>query len=288
MNKFFAILAFTIMLLIPYAAQAKQDKPAILVVSFGTSMPEARKAIDNLVNATRERFPDTEVRLAFTSNIIRRKLEQVIPSPVEALAKLNDEGFSDVYVMPTHIIPGEEYDEIANVVSAFNSLYGKYSFDDLELGEPFLNSIKDCDRMAEILLERFKSHMADKNTAIILMGHGTPEHIANAMYLQLQLALDRKAYGKFFIGTVEAAPLIEDVLANLKRHSEIRKLVLSPLMIVAGDHANNDLAGKDDKGSWLNILKANGYNNITTYLVGLGEDENIAKDFVNKIAKLMD
>ena len=273
-------------------AKDKNDKSAILIVSFGTSMPEARKAIDNLVNAAKKNFPDYEVRLAFTSNIIRRKLarefNEIISNPVEALAKLNDEGFEDVYIMPTHMIPGEEYDEIKNVHSAFKVLKGKYGFDDLKIGRPFMNSSKDCSRMAEILIERFKNQLADKETGIILMGHGTPKHFANALYSLLQVELDKKLYGRFFVGTVEATPEIDDVIANLKRQPEIKKLVLSPLMIVAGDHANNDLAGEDDEESWLNVLKANGYENISAYLVGLGEDENIAKDFVKKIHALID
>ena len=190
--------------------------------------------------------------------------------------------------MPTHIIPGEEYDELLNVAGAFDSRDGKYGFDDLEVGHPFMNGTKDCARMADILIARFKKQLEDKDTGIILMGHGTPEHFANALYSQLQLALDKKAYGRFFVGTVEAFPEIDDVIAKLKRHPEIKKLVLSPLMIVAGDHANNDLAGEDDDESWLNVLKANGYENITTYLVGPGEDENIASDFVKKIHALMD
>ena len=298
MQKFLSVLILISLILFPSASFAHdkgkdKEKSAILIVSFGTSMPEARKAIDNLFNAAKNSFGEKcEVRLAFTSNIIRRKLarefNEVVDNPVEALAKLNDEGFDNVYIMPTHIIPGEEYDEIKNVYSAFKLLKGKYGFDDLELGKPFMNSSKDCARMAEILTERFKNYLDDKETGIILMGHGTPEHFANALYSLLQIELDKKFYGRFFVGTVEAAPQIEDVIANLKRHPEIKKLVLSPLMIVAGDHANNDLAGSDDDESWLNILKSNGYENISSYLVGLGEDKNIAEDFVKKIRSLMD
>lgn len=287
------ILIFIILVLSPVSSFAEgepKEKSAILVVSFGTSMPEARKAIDNLVDSAKKNFPECEVRLAFTSNIIRRKIAResgdIIPNPVQALAALNDEGFRNVYVMPTHIIPGEEYDELCEVVNAFGSLSGKYGFEFLDVGTPFLDGTKDCARMADILTERFKTHLNDKETGIILMGHGTPEHFANALYSQLQLALNKKAYGKFFVGTVEASPELDDVIASLKRHPEIKKLVLSPLMIVAGDHANNDLAGEDDSDSWLNVLKRNGYKDITTYLVGLGEDENIASDFVKKIHAL--
>jgi len=297
MQKFLSVLILFSLFLIPSATFAEnkgkdKEKSAILIVSFGTSMPEARKAIDNLVNAAKKNFPDSEVRLAFTSNIIRRKLakefNENISNPVEALAKLNDEGFKNVYIMPTHIIPGQEYDEILNVYDAFSILSGKYGFEEFEIGAPFLYSSKDCERMAEILISRFKTQLEDKETAIVLMGHGTPEHFANALYSLLQVELDKKLYGRFFLGTVEATPKIDDVIANLKRHPEIKKLILSPLMIVAGDHANNDLAGADDDESWINILKSKGYENISTYLVGLGEDENIAKDFVKKIHELID
>ena len=291
MHKLTAAVSL-VLLLLGGISYAEESKSAILIVSFGTSMPEARQAITALTDSARREFPDAEVRLAFTSNIIRRKVAresgETILNPVQALAQLNDEGFSDVYVMPTHMIPGEEYDEIANVVDAFGSLTGKYGFETLELGRPFLDGVDDCEGMADVLLERFKAQLADKETAIVLMGHGTPEHFANAMYSQLQLALDTKAYGRFFLGTVEAAPKIEDVITRLKRHPEVKKLVLSPLMIVAGDHAHNDLAGEDDDESWLNVLKAEGYNDVSTYLVGLGEDKNIQVEFVRRIHELME
>lgn len=293
MNKFFTFLILVVVLMttaMSSAEEVPQTKSAILVVSFGTSMPQARKAIDNLVDAVKKEFPGVEVRLSFTSNIIRRKIQreqnQFIPNPAQALANLNDEGYESVIVIPTHMIPGEEYDELSEVVAAFGSIEGKYGFDDIEIARPFLDGVEGCEIMADILVKRFAKQLDDKSTGIVLMGHGTPEHFANAQYLQLQLALDQRAYGRFFIGTVEAAPLIDDVVSDLKRHPEIKKLVLSPLMIVAGDHANNDLAGEDDEESWLNILKDKGYTEISTYLVGLGEDENVAKEFVKKVEDL--
>lgn len=287
------ILASLVMTGTAFAAAPKDkpDKKGILVVSFGTSMPEARKAIDNLVNAAKKAFPDTEVRLAYTSNIIRRKIAKEqnlnIPTPTSALAQMNDEGFTHVYVMPMHIIPGEEYDDITGLVNGLRDVKGKYEFRELKVGKPYLASVKDCDVMADILMKRFAKDLAQKGTGIVLMGHGTPHHIANAMYSQLQLALDKKAPGRFFIGTVEAAPMIDDVQRSLKKHKEIKKLVLSPLMIVAGDHANNDLAGKDEEESWINILKKDGYKDIKTFLVGLGEDETMAKVYVEKIREMM-
>ena len=288
MQKFTALFVLAVTLLIPSAAFAEvSSKSAILVVSFGTSMPEAQKAIDNLVDTVKKEFPSVDVRLSFTSNIIHRKIQKeqgkFIPTPSQALAQLNDEGYSYVTVAPTHMIPGEEYDEVADVAGAFGSMMGKFGFDEINVCRPFLDGVKECEAFADILIKRFDKQLEDKSTGIVLMGHGTPEHFANAQYLQLQLALNQKAYGRFFVGTVEASPSIDDVMADLKRHSDITKLVLSPLMIVAGDHANNDLAGKDDDESWLNVLKKNGWNDVSVYLSGLGEDENVAREFVRKI-----
>ena len=280
MKKMFAL---TLMLLVSVIiagtalaseAKPKEDKRGILIASFGTSMPEAKKAIDNLVDSAKAAFPDTEVRVAYTSNIIRKKIAReqnvVIPTPAEALAQMNDEGFTHVCVMPMHIIPGEEYDDIASLVNGFAQIA----------------TVKDCDVMAQILVKRFDKELAQKGTAIVLMGHGTPEHIANALYAQLQLSLDAAAPGRFFVGTVEAAPTIDNVIAGLKREKP-KALVLSPFMIVAGDHANNDLAGADDDESWINVLKAAGFKNISTKLVGLGEDPNMAELFVAKIKDMM-
>lgn len=298
-NHAMKMFALTLMLLVSVMiagtalaseAKPKEDKQGILIASFGTSMPEAKKAIDNLVNATKAAFPETEVRIAYTSNIIRRKLAReqnvVIPTPAEALAQMNDEGFTHVCVMPMHIIPGEEYDDIASLVNSLALVKGKYGFKELKLGQPYLASVKDCDVMAQILVKRFEKELAQKGTAIVLMGHGTPEHIANAMYSQLQLSLDAAAPGRFFLGTVEAAPTIDNVIAGLKAEKP-KALVLSPFMIVAGDHANNDLASAEDEESWLNLLKAAGFKNISTKLTGLGEDPNMAELFVSKIKDMM-
>ena len=278
------------------APKDKPDKKGVLIVAFGTSMPDARKAIDNLVNSAKAAFPGTEVRLAYTSNIIRNKIAKEqkvnIPTPTSALAQMNDEGFTHVYVMPTHIIPGEEYDDISGVVNGFAAIKGKYEFRELKLARPYLSSADDCDAMADILVKRFAKDLANAGTEIVLMGHGTPHHAANAMYSQLQLSLDKKAPGRFTLGTVEAAPMIEDVVARLKHNTAVKSLVISPLMIVAGDHANNDLAGRDDPESWYNQLKGAGYNDIKAYLVGLGEDEEIATSHLvvcaNKIVELLE
>ena len=189
------ILASLVMTGTAFAAAPKDkpDKKGILVVSFGTSMPEARKAIDNLVNATKKAFPDTEVRLAYTSNIIRRKIAKEqnlnIPTPTSALAQMNDEGFTHVYVMPMHIIPGEEYDDITGLVNGLRAVKGKYEFRELKVGKPYLASVKDCDVMADILMKRFAKDLAQKGTGIVLMGHGTPHRVGDLLLVAAQKAL---------------------------------------------------------------------------------------------------
>ncbi len=272
-------------------SQKKKEEPqAILVSSFGTSMESARAEIDNLVNSVKAAFPSAEVRLSFSSNIIRRKLakegeKNIPPSPSIALAQLNDEGFKKVCVMPTHIIPGAEYDDVKGVVDAFRTIKGKYGFADLRMGKPFLSSVAACDEFANALVKRFENVPSPGNvppdTAVVLMGHGTPHHFANAMYCQLQVSLEKLAENRFFIGTVENTPLIKDVIASLKKCG-YKKVLISPLMEVAGDHANNDLAGEDDPESWLNLLKAEGFS-VETRIEGLGSDPLFASLFVEHL-----
>ncbi|MBQ4431669.1 MAG: sirohydrochlorin cobaltochelatase, partial [Synergistaceae bacterium] len=192
MQKFITSLVLAVLVMIPAMSQAHdkhEDRPAMLVVSFGTSMPEARKAIDSLVEAVRSEFPGVPVRLAFTSNIIRRKLQkeqgESVPTPSQALAQLNDEGYTHVTVIPTHMIPGEEYDEVCDVAWAFGGIDGKFGFEGISVCSPFLDGVKGCETVADILMKRFSERLKDKETGIILMGHGTPEHFANAQYLQL-------------------------------------------------------------------------------------------------------
>ena len=285
------VLAIVVVLLsmcaAPGCAAERPDKNGILLVAFGTSMPEATRAINSLVDAVKEAFPDTEVRVAYTSNIIRRKLKREqnieIPTPPEALAKMNDDGFTHVCVQPMHVIPGEEYDALKSVVDAFASMEGKYSFERLIIGRPFLSDSKDCEVMAGILNRRFEKKVGT-GKAIALMGHGSP-HMANAMYSELQLALSRVS-NHFFVGTVETPPTFDDVLNALKK-TRYKTVLLSPFMIVAGDHANNDLTDADDPESWLSQFKELGFK-VETELVGLGEYPEIVQLFVRRVRDLME
>lgn len=268
----------------------KMGKKAILVISFGTSVPHAEKGITNLVGAAKRALPDYEVRLAYTSNIIRKKIaaerKQFIPTPFEVLADLNDEGYKHVYAMPMHVIPGAEYEDIKSLIDAAALIHGKYSFSEIRLGKPFMATIQQCEQVADALVKRFSKELLRDKTAIVLMGHGSPEHFSHALYAQLQLFLDLKAPSRFFVGTVEVAPVIEDVVRALKKSGN-DKIVLSPLMIVAGDHAINDMTDPEDAESWLSILKSAGYKNISVRQEGLGEDPLFADIFIGNLKKLI-
>jgi len=265
----------------------QEPRKAILVVSFGTSMPEARHAIDALVDEARKAFPDTEVRLAYTSNIIRHKIVKeeglYIPTPMEALAKLQDDGFTHVYVQPTHIIPGEEFDDIARVVTALASIDGKYGFEKIALGNPLLTDSDDCADLAAILYRTYQDKLGG-DQAVVFMGHGSP-HSANAFYSQMQLALD-KVSDRFFVGTVEGFPSFDDMARRLEK-SGARRVTLVPLMIVAGDHARNDMADEEDPQSWLSMLKEHGYR-VDADITGLGENGEVRALFLRHLKALFD
>jgi sirohydrochlorin cobaltochelatase len=263
-----------------------ESRKAILIVSFGTSLSEARHAIDALVEEARRAFPGEEIRLAYTSNTIRRKIAEeerlFIPSPPEALAKLQDEGFTHVYVQPTHIIPGKELDDIDRVVTALASIKGKYGFEKIVLGQPLLAGDDDCADLAAALYRTYRDRIGD-DRAVVFMGHGSP-HGANAFYSQMQLALE-KVSDRFFLGTVEAFPSFDDMADRLGK-SGARRVTLVPLMIVAGDHARNDMADADDPQSWLSLLKEKGFR-VQAVLDGLGENDEIRALFLRHLKALV-
>lgn len=272
---------FCVMPAFAHGDTVSEGKNAILVVAFGTSVPEARVALENIESHVRKAFPDTEVRVAYTSNIIRRKIAKeqnlVIDTPLMALAKLQDEGYTNVVVQPTHFIPGEEYNDLKVVVDSVASIPGKYGFAELVLSEPVLMHAEDYMDAAMILKRAFGKY-AGTGKAVVLMGHGTP-HFANAAYAQLQLALDKVSPG-FVVGTVEGFPSLEEVQARLI-HMGVKKVTLVPFMEVAGDHARNDMAGPEEN-SWKSILTADGYK-VDAIIKGMGENDEIAAKLVKKL-----
>jgi sirohydrochlorin cobaltochelatase len=255
-------------------------KKGILVVSFGTSYPETRKlTIEATEQKVEQAFPDYEVRRAFTSHIIIKILKEeglMIDKPEEALAKMYKEGFSEVIVQPLHLMPGEEFHEkiLKNVAPYENS------FEKIAVGLPLLSHADDYHNVIEALDSQIPA--IGSGEAVVFMGHGT-HHPSNAVYSMLQRVYDDHRSG-IYVGTVEGYPTLDDVISLLER-DRIRKVTLMPLMLVAGDHASNDMAG-DEEDSWKMILLNKGYE-VDIYLHGLGENAGIQDLYVQHIKDAM-
>jgi len=268
-------LSFAAPLAMPDAAQAGHGdkapaKRGILLVAFGTSVPEAVQAIDAIQEQAEEAFPGVPVRLAYSSKIIRDKIAKegiVKKSPAQALADMAAEGFTQVAVQSLHAIPGREYSDITATAAAFQAM--PKGIRQVSVGRPLLYSFADIATAADMVLKSLPAHK--KGEGVLLMGHGT-NHPANAAYAALQLAL-WKHDKSVFIATVEDTPGLGEVIPELKRQG-IRKVFLVPMMSVAGDHALNDMAGKESD-SWASRLTAAGIKSEPV-LVGLGSRPAVA------------
>ncbi len=261
-----------------------EGKKAILVVSFGTSYNESRAATIGAVEAAiTDAFTDFEVRRAFTSQTIINKLKsrdnEQIDNVEEAMNRLVADGVKTLVIQPTHVMNGFEYDDMVAEVTPF-----KEKFDAFSIGAPLLSSDADYAELAGIIVEDTAPYNVDK-TAVVFMGHGT-EHAANATYAKLDGIVKAMEGAKnYHIGTVEAEPGLEEVMAEVAK-TDATKVVLLPLMIVAGDHANNDMAG-DEEDSWKTQFKGEGYE-VECVLKGLGEYAGIQKMFVEHTQDAID
>ena len=260
-------------------SESAAQKPVLLVVSFGTSYNDSREiTIGAIEKALEAANPDYEVRRAFTSQIIIDKLKErdkiEIDNVTEAMDRLVADGVKEVVVQPTHVMSGFEYDDVAKEVNKYAD-----KFTSLKIGKTLLTADEDYDK----LIDALKAETAEYNkegTAIVYMGHGT-EHDANATYGKLQEKVKAAGLDNYFIGTVEATPSLEDVIAMAKE-SGAKKVVLLPLMIVAGDHANNDMAGDEDD-SWKTAFEKAGFE-VECVLKGLGQYEGVQKMIVDHAA----
>lgn len=240
---------------------------AILVVSFGTSFNDSRDiTIGAIETAITNAFPDYEVRRAFTSQIIidilgeRDSLE--IDNVTEALDRALADGVKELIVQPTHLMNGYEYNDLAKELVTYVD-----KFEKIVLSEPLLISDSDFDAVIKAITEKTASY-DDGQTAICFMGHGT-EADSNAVYAKLQNMLTEDGYENYYVGTVEAAPSLDDVITALNAKGTYKKVILEPLMVVAGDHANNDMAGEEED-SWKTILTQEGYE-VECVIEGLGQ-----------------
>lgn len=245
---------------------ANADK-AILAVSFGTSFNDSRDITIGAVEAALAKaFPEYEVRRAFTSQIIIDVLKErdslAIDNVTEALDKAVADGVKELIVQPTHLMNGFEYHDLAEELSAYVD-----KFDKIVFAEPLLINDADFDAVVKAITEKTASY-DNGETAICFMGHGT-EADSNVVYAKLQDKLSESGYENYYIGTVEATPSLDDVIAALNEKGSYKKVVLLPLMVVAGDHANNDMAS-DEEDSWKTALTNEGYE-VECVIEGLGQ-----------------
>jgi sirohydrochlorin cobaltochelatase len=257
------------------------NKKAILVVSFGTSHAETReKTIGAIEKDVAAAYPDYEIRRAFTSGMILKVLKNrdgiMIDNVEEAMARLLNDGFREVVVQPTHVIPGDEYDDMVSAVVAFED-----RFDAVTIGTPLLYSTEDYQKVIGAVMEQFPA-LSEKE-ALVLMGHGTG-HPINAAYGALDYQFKDMGYPNVFVGTVEGYPEVETVLKMIAAYGP-EKVVLLPLMVVAGDHAVNDMAGEEED-SWKTIFEEAGYQ-VECILKGLGEFQSIREIYLSHLATAM-
>lgn len=256
----------------------KSECRAILMVSFGTSYNETReKTIDRIESLVAESHPEWEVRRAFTSRMIIRKLEKrdgvKVDYVTDALERLITDGYTEVVVQPTHIMNGKEYDDVVRTVND----YAPY-FEAISLGTPLLTTDEDYDNVVEAILHTMvkeASRESGPDAAVVLMGHGS-EHYANATYSQLQMKLMLYGGTNVYVTTVEGFPSFDDTISMIKRGGH-REAVLFPFMLVCGDHALNDMDG-DEEDSLRSMLEAEGIS-ARSILRGLGEYEEFGRLF---------
>lgn len=251
-------------------------KKCIIVISFGTSYAETReKTIEACERKIAQAFPDYEIRSVFTSNRIRKKLN--LESLEETLEHLKNDGFAEVLLQPLHLIPGQEYHEkILKLALRYQKVFPK-----LMIGRPVLTEFKDFEKVIEAL--KFQIPSLEEGQGVLFMGHGS-YHPANACYSCLQLLmLDRLK--NIFLANVSYYPELKDILPKLKKNN-IKEIWLMPFMLVAGDHACNDMVGEEET-SWKNILQREGFI-VREYLHGLGENPKFQEIYLDLIKDVLD
>jgi sirohydrochlorin cobaltochelatase len=284
-------------------------QPAVILASFGTTVPEAVQSIENIAARVRAAFPGVPVKVAFTSNIIRSVWEKRSRSPekwrslgvpdeilftknlLSTFGELKSLGFKEVIVQPTHLFHMEQYHDLQQYVDAIRSIRtirDKWKpFNKIALGRPALGTVGNVHPYHLDLEKAVKTLAPDitlareKNAALVYMGHGN-DFWSTGIYSELQDQMRKTVPDvKTIVGCVEGFPGITEVKAKIEHDKAINKIMLKPLMIVAGDHAFNDMAG-EEQDSWKNILKGSGMN-VEIILKGLGSNNQFADLFVDHI-----
>ena len=277
----------------------------LLVVSFGTSYNDSRVAdIKGIEDALQEAYPDWSVRRAFTAQIIINHVQardgEVIDNMQQALDRAVENGVKNLVVQPTHLMHGAEYDEMMEVLDSYND-----KFESVSVAEPMLGEVgddatvinEDKAAVAEAIANaavkdagyETMDAAAEDGTAFVFMGHGT-SHTAKVTYSQMQTQMGELGYKNVFIGTVEGEPeetACEAVIEAVKE-AGYKKVVLRPLMVVAGDHAENDMAGAEED-SWKSMFEASGaFESVDTQITGLGSLPEVQQLFVEHTKTAME
>ena len=277
----------------------------LLVVSFGTSFNDSRaEDVKGIEDALAEAYPDWSVRRAFTAQIIINHVEarddEVIDNMQQALDRAVENGVKNMVVQPTHLMHGAEYDEMTEAINGY-----KDKFESVAIAEPMLGEVgddatvinDDKKAVAQAITDAackeagFDSMdaAAEAGTAFVFMGHGT-SHTANVTYDQMQTQMENLGFKNAFIGTVEGKPedtACDKVIEKVKE-AGYKNVVLRPLMVVAGDHANNDMAG-DDEDSWKSQFVASGnFDKVDCQIEGLGRVEAVEKLYVEHTKAAID
>ncbi len=251
---------------------------AILLAAFGTTVPGADGVYAQIESRARCLFPGVDIFWAYTSKVVREKLAAqglVFNSPVQALGLMAESGFSRVALQSLLIIPGLEHHDLIRTRAALEGL--PKGIQRISLGAPLLSTTRDLQRFTQAMLENVPPKR-EPGEAVIFMGHGSL-HPANALYAALQYhfwILDQNIY----VGAVEGTPGLEDIIPLLQKN-RIRKALLLPLMVVAGDHALKDMAGRQTE-SWASVLQAMGIETKVT-MKGLGAYENVREIWLDHL-----
>ncbi len=289
MQKKIVTFLFIVLLLLPALALAlvhghdRPEKKGILLVAFGSSVPQARVSFENIDKTVKATFKGMPVRWAYTSAIIRNKLAkqgEVLDSVAMALAKMTDDGFTHVAVQSLHTIRGEEYDDLSRTARAFEGMPN--GIRQIVVGTPLISSQEDIEAVARAVVSNIPKQRKP-GEAVVLMGHGSP-HPSNAFYAAMMFNL-QKIDPNIFVGTVEGAPEIDEIKAMLAKN-KVKSAYLIPFMSVAGDHARNDMAGDEDD-SWKSILTKAGID-CKTVLKGTAEYDNMVSIWVKHLARALE
>lgn len=253
----------------------------ILVVSFGTSVNETReKTIDVIEEDIRNAYSEDRVYRAWTSGMIIRKLKKRdgvrIDTVTEAVERMLADGITELIVQPTHVINGVENDRMIADIQVFADRFERVVF-----GTPLLTSEEDSGAVIEAVMDEFQDF--PKEEALIFMGHGTT-HYANTVYAALDYRFKDMGYPNVFLGTVEAYPSLGTLMKMVKAYGAER-VTMAPFMVVAGDHAMNDMCSEDES-SWRSQFEAAGFQ-VSCILKGLGEYEGIRKLYIRHIQEAL-